>query len=427
MIAPVFAYRWQMIVFFPLLAFFMLLPFVDKPSWMERGILYRSIKMNDSYRSNIFYDILTEPKDIDVLFVGSSTLSAAVNPIVVKAALRSATGKENTIYTIYHPRGGFDFDYIIIKDILKRHKVKLLVWDGARPPINDQKYHPSTPYIWDYTLHRDISSTMHLDTAQMYLFSVMTGPKLLLSPILYIGNSIQTKGSNFLCNKNYYLGACLRYGEAINGTYVDSQSNIHYPAPPLMDISHLLHFRGNDMSELRNGKPYRSIDYEMLKKVLTLAEEYNTSVAFLLAPIKGDPEHVITVPVIHNNTPGWNVPIIAATLYNVLNGTNIKLDDFFQKDHTHLLYNATNYYTEMLLPAIIQIYEESIDTGIQVPPTNAKAIAMLRRPPPQAMHNDINLDTILINPERWLDSVIEEQEKVLEKKPGDIPQTNSQH
>lgn len=375
MIAPVFTYRWQAIIFFPILAFFLALPFVDKPVWMERAILYRSIEMASNHRNNIFYDILTGESDIDILFLGSSTLSAAINPLIVRAALRSLTGKENTVYTVYHPKAGFDFDYIILKDILQNRRVKLLVWDGVRTPKTDNAlYHHATPYVWDYNMHKDLARLLDSDPIDVYLYSVMTGPKLLFSPLLYLGKAIPEEGEDFLCDKTYYLGACLRSSA--------SQASIHYPAPPHLDMKRLLHFRGNDLEDLRDTKSYRSMDYELMKKILELAKEHNTAVALMVAPINNESDHAISVQSIDQNAPGWDLPIIGATLFNVLNTTDIKVEDFFQEDKIHMMFNATNYYTEMLLPAIVKLYNEAITTGIQVPPTIPEALITLHQEAP---------------------------------------------
>ncbi len=410
MIAPVFKYRWQAVLFFPVLAFFMALPFMDKPSWMERGILYRTMEMASNNRNNILYKIITEPGDIDVLFLGSSTLASGVNPLIVRAALRAATGTEAKVYTVYHPQAGFDFDYIILRDILARRHVKLLIWDGLRPPRPDSPvYHHVTPYVWDYKMHEDLAKTMNSNPADVYLYSLMTGPKLLLSPVLSLGKQVPEEGTDFLCDKVYYLGACLRFN--------DSQLKMHYPPPPHLDMDRLLHFRGNDSVDLRDTKTYRDLDYQLLQKVLGLAKEHDVPVAFLIAPVNGESERAITVPGIPQDALGWNVPIIGATQANVINGTEIKVDDFFQEDRVHMMFNATNYYTEMLLPAIVNAYQQAVAGGIKVPPTVPEALMTLHQEAPNEVPpHDSPTDVMDHDLEKWLSTTVKEGAEKAEDK-----------
>ena len=55
---------------------------------------------------------------------------------------------------------------------------------------------------------------------------------------------------------------------------------------------------------------------------------------------------------------------------------------FFQDDGTHMLNNATNYFSAMVMPAIIELYQQVASGGIQVPPVNPEAVQILQSPLP---------------------------------------------
>lgn len=359
MIAPVFSYRWQLWLFIGTLAFFMAFPFLPKPDWIDRGILYKAFRFTTSYRSNIFYNIINDPGDIDVLFMGSSSMASGVNPLMVRGALRTVKGEDANVYLVYHPQAGFDFDYILLKDILARRKVKLLIWDALRPPKDFQgDYHEFSAYLWDMNLHRSLMNSQSTDKIGIYLYSLYTGTKLLLSPFLSNGAPFQEAPGDYICNKVYYMGACMRQ--------VEEQLKLNYPIPPAFPLEKLLHYRATD-EVLRDPYRYRDFDKNLMEEVLQLAKQHHTAVALFVTPITKEPEAIISIQRLKQNHPGWELPIIGATRVDMLRDTDITYGEFYQEDGIHMLYNATNYYTEIILPAILTLYGQAISGGLDKP------------------------------------------------------------
>ncbi len=360
MIAPVFAYRWQKWLFCITLVFFLALPYLPKPGWMDRAMLYH-FAFSKKHMSNIYTNILDAPGDIDVLVLGSSSLGSGLNPLIIRAALRATTGKESNVAVMFHPNAGFDLDYVILKDVLAKKKVKLLIWDALRmPDLNAPINHYATSYLWDMRLHEDLLDITPKRRTTIYLYSVMTGLKLILSPVLDHGKSIPEPEGEFMCDKPYYLGACLRK-EA-------NQLKKEYPPPPMLDMNQILHFR-DDVTYLSPRYHYRRTDGLFYEQVLKLAQDNGVQVAFMITPMVGGPSKVIPIQEIESGSRGWNVPIIGATRKEVQLDQGIKNGGFYQTDGTHMLYNATNYYTRIVLPAIIRLYEQTLAGGIQPPPS----------------------------------------------------------
>lgn len=361
MIAPVFTYRWQLWLFTGTLFFFLVLPFLPKPEWMSRDILYNAIYFNKKNSNTIYSAILRDPRDIDILFVGSSTMTSGVNALQVRAALRGLTDHEPVVYTIYHPKAGFDLDYILIKDILSRKKVKLLVWDGLRPPKeNPGHLHHADMFLWDMRLHAELIDNVPQLKTDIYLYSVMTGLKLILSPVLDRGDIIPERPEYFICSKTHYLGACMRR-EA-------EQLAVNLPEAPALSLDRILHFRGlSPVLKPSSHTPYTRLDRKLLPMMLALAEEHHTALAFMITPIANSPDNVILAQRIARGQAGWDVPVIGATMADFYPKRRLR-HTLFQNDDFHLIYQAASQYTYTVMPAILHLYRQATTTGITLPP-----------------------------------------------------------
>ncbi|MBY0406683.1 MAG: hypothetical protein K2Q01_03255 [Rickettsiales bacterium] len=360
MIAPVFTYRWQAALFVLFMAVFATLPFLDKPDWMDRSVLYRSISFGDRTRNNILGDLLKSHDYIDVLFLGSSGLGSGFNPVLLRLAMKAALGHDVNVVMAYHNKQGFDFDYVLLKDILDNHRVKLLVWEGMHPPEGkDPQMHYRLDYLLDYHKHEELARMAPSQQKHIYLASSMNGLKLLLSPLLHYGPMLLEQGDDFICNRAFYYGACLRE-EARQGAKP-------FPPPPKLDMEQILHFRG-DSEIFVEKNTFRDYDMRMLKLVLRLAMQSDTDVALAMVPSRDDPYDALPGYTVPYGELGWNIPIVGARLEDLLKDSGLKSSDMYEADNRHFVYNATNYYTKTVLPALIEVLRQVEEGGVYMPP-----------------------------------------------------------
>jgi hypothetical protein len=342
--APVFTYRWQLWLLVAFVAFFAMFPLVPKPDWMSRDILYRSFKYIDTQKARITSTLLTERGDIDMLFLGTSATGSAIELNILRSALRPILGREPVIYTIAHPITGYDYDFVLLKDLLKVRKVKLLFWETSALQLNNQPY-PYVRYVWDYAEHYDLLEKAPSDKIAYYLQSMMNCPKLLLSPILdrkpgFIEDT--------LCDRYYNDGMCLR-----NLVYNSKAPLPDLPEPPKLNYADLVHTRDSWDSSLVVNGPYPPYDYYFFTQTVLLLQSYNVAVYLLEPPKLETPHKKINILSLPSNHPAMRIPYFTVIKDYLLPPSVSEWG--FMTDNTHMPYTSTAYYTRAILPTVADL------------------------------------------------------------------------
>ena len=350
--APVFAYRWQLWLFVVVMALLAVFPLVDKPSWMNRAVLYRALKLNDNYRYNIMPQLINGKRDIDVLFLGASALGSGFNPRMVKEALREKLGREPVVYTMYHPQRGADLDAIIIRDILSKRRVTMLVWEALRAQRRDNGAHAGSNFLWDYALHKNMLAASDIDDMSVYLYSMMNALKLSLSPVLDMkGKSFPE--TVFLCDRIHQLGACLR-------NVGNENKKIAGIAPPSIPLERMLHFRDKAEQDLDISRHYKRSSQIFIGEGLRVAEQYGAFVAFTQIPMMSDGNY-ISLYSFREGHPANEVPILAVPRPDLFTDRVSQRKYFMPGDGTHLSSQGTNFHTQAALPALLALYDMALE------------------------------------------------------------------
>lgn len=350
--APVFAYRWQLWLFVATMALLLAFPFVHKPAWMDRSVLYRSMSLLDTHRYNVMPQFLRSERDIDILFVGASAVGSGFDPHIVRDALREKLGREPLVYTLYHPKCGADLDYIMIKDILERRHVKLMVWEALRAQCRDDRMHSGSNYLWDYALHREVMDAPTLDKTYVVLFSMMNSLKLILSPILDLQGKSFTEW-RFLCDRGSDYGACLR------------RHGIERMEPPPVAPEHelpmekVLHYRQQQDDDLLILRQYNRSTQLFYETILNEAQAKGTKVAITQVPMTEDGKNIV-LHSFHSGHPANSLPVLAIPR-GYLFPTKKELKQYFMPgDRVHFSIYGSQYHTRAILPALLHLYDEAV-------------------------------------------------------------------
>ena len=128
--APAFSSPRQAAAFALLLAVLLTLPVVvARTRWFDRRDVYPDIPWKYGSFPWIQQKIFTETKDVDMAFLGSSHIWAAVNTPYLQKKLTERLGRESEVFTLGWPWPGFDALYIIARDLLDHRRVHTLVID----------------------------------------------------------------------------------------------------------------------------------------------------------------------------------------------------------------------------------------------------------------------------------------------------------
>lgn len=125
---PVFRYKWQLYLFISFIGLLAVSPFLNKPDWFDRRVLYSTFELYPREIPNNT-DIYFSEKNIDILFLGSSMTLQSNDLFTLKHAFVERYGYIPVIQKVYHAHTGLDIDYVLLKDILSRSKVKLLIFE----------------------------------------------------------------------------------------------------------------------------------------------------------------------------------------------------------------------------------------------------------------------------------------------------------
>ncbi|NBO18282.1 MAG: hypothetical protein EBV03_03475 [Proteobacteria bacterium] len=352
--APVFAYRWQCWLFCATMALLLAFPFVHKPAWMDRSVLYRAFILNSSYKYNVVSQLMQGKRDIDILFVGASTLGSGYDPTIIRDAMRKELGREPQVFVVYHPQRGADFDYMIIKDILSRRHVKLLVWEAVRAQRRDTKSHAASNFLWDYALHRKVLDAPGTDKVGVAIYSMMNAWKLLLSPVLDKKGSSFTEEA-FLCNRQRNFGACLR-------NVPDELADVKPPEPPILPLEKMVHYRKTADEDLQISHSFRRSTQIYIDAGIREAVQHGSFVAFTQIPVMNDGNRV-TLYGLSAAHKANELPILAVPRSAIFDSRMQQRQFYVSHDGAHLSSLGTQLHTRTMLPGLLYLYD--LATGMQ--------------------------------------------------------------
>jgi hypothetical protein len=125
---PAFSSPRQAAAFAALLAVLLALPaLLGGSGWLPRRNVYPAIAWKYGPFPWIQKQIFVETGDVDMVFLGSSQIWAAINAPFVQKQLSEQLGREAVVFTLGWPWPGFDASYVIARDLLEHRRVHTMV------------------------------------------------------------------------------------------------------------------------------------------------------------------------------------------------------------------------------------------------------------------------------------------------------------
>lgn len=178
-VAPAFSRRYQAICFILFSVLPLLAPFV-MPTVLPARSRYEAIPWGLGDYTFMREEIFDASGPIDVLFLGTSSVWAGINPGVVREALGRRLRHEPTVLNFGADFYGHESAYFLLRDTLERRRVRLVVL--GVPSSGTFAPHVVTPYLVD--VHRDATLLRSLPLAERpayYAAAVLATPRQLLS------------------------------------------------------------------------------------------------------------------------------------------------------------------------------------------------------------------------------------------------------
>jgi hypothetical protein len=297
-------------------------------------------------------EVYERHQPLDFLFFGSSIINAAIVPDIVENGLQTATGRKPSVLRCGPTWQGMDLQYVILRDLLARRKVKYLFLNIPRGVEWSNK-----PHI---VLHRmlrfgDIPGFTEglgpLHTAQVYAMEMLGFPRQMLS--LLRPNLVGAHEAHLLDSPQ---------PDRLYG---------YYGAPPVEDDRQPPLVPGDKMlhAGTSNGGWFRFEDdrlgdyqMKMVTRIGALARQYHIRVVMLNVPIDADHgSPIVRERVDWSQYLGMKVDVLgipSAVLFQ--NVTDQEFYRFYVDQHLNL--NGRRYYTKAILPGL-KILLDRIDAS----------------------------------------------------------------
>ena len=361
---PAFSSTKQAAAFALLLLVLLLSPvLVGKNLLPPRDEVYSSMTWRHGPFSYLHQQIFAEKSDIDIAFIGSSRVWAGIDTPYVQEALSRQLGRKATVQTFGWSWLGFDALYFITQDLLQHRKVKMIVFDDEYWPAP----HVAAARWFRYGENREALQGMSPAIQANYYFAALLGmPRNLLSLIrlnypeeLVLPDDAHWKNFYRSQNSKERLGALtvergmslsaplVPYAPAINS----QPSDVRIYSPETADV-----FRFS-------GPPTPAWQLQFAKQFAALAAAHQVKLVFLhLQPPFSDNETNSAYIQERECWPeilGTNVTMMGIPPAKLFSG--ISQEDlpklFYTPDFCHFNKNGQAYFTQIITPALLQLYE----------------------------------------------------------------------
>jgi len=357
---PAFTSTKSAAAFALMLLAMLLLPVVLKKSWLPpRGEPYLAVPWLCGTFPFIHHQIFEEKDDVDIAFVGSSHIFAAIDAPYVQEQLSNKLGRPAKVISLGWPWAGFDAAYFITLDLLRNRKVDLLViYDEVS--LADT-LHPLSTRWFRWADDADALAGLSLGgQAGLYASAIIGAPRNMLSWL-----RPNLPADLVSTNKNYWevtyhapnpatrLGALTsRLGYNYDSRFVEFTP----PASPQASDASVFSPATASMFQF-DEPPVPPYQLHFMRRLANLARQHGTKAVILHLP-----EVEAERPAILHERKSWQelapsqvslMGIPSAKLFAGLTDDEIKRLFF---DKAHLNQNGQRYFTRRLTPALLEMY-----------------------------------------------------------------------
>jgi len=332
--AGAFAVSVLLILLLPLLA--------EKWALPTREQMYSATGRSTADFPTFHQDIFEDKGDIDIAILGSSRMGCALDPVYLEEKLSGKLGRPAVVRDLTWTWNGYDALYFIAQDLLEHRKVRLMV-------IPDLTYDLS--FAAGNVAHRQTTYWFRLadNGAALAGLPVKSDASFYASAILGIPRNLVGRlrpNLPALPTKPHALPWYYSQSDYMPSTGVTAADAHIYSAATRGD------FR---ISE----QPIPAMQLAFMRKIGLLAQQYHTKLALLNLPDFADRTQTLV-----QETTDWpeafqtNVSVIGiapATLFAGLSDDQIRQ---LYYNATHFNQNGQRYFTPLVTPGLIQIYEE---------------------------------------------------------------------
>lgn len=315
-------------------------------SWIglpPRSEAYKSISTSAGTAGLVVQAIEHSPPQSDIVFLGSSIVTAGISQSTLRAALSAHLHREPNVQVLAMNWPGLDVQYFMLRDYLEAHRARLIVWNLPEPHERAYEYPHIQAYRWiRYAEYSDALEGLAWNSrVALYGEMVIGAPRQFLSRLRPNQTGEEGKELPLVLAHSGYKGTSFIQDDL----RPVSRSN----------FAQLLPLNSPEL-EIEGPAPG---PYQMhfARLIVGLAKSHNCHMVLLHVPLDTEFQHS-SIPELADweNELGRGLSMIAVPSSELFGNMDRAHFDHFYRD-AHLNENGSLYYTVSILPALEQAYD----------------------------------------------------------------------
>ena len=365
--SPAFSSTRQAGGFALLLVVVLLLPVAVPSSLLpSREQIYASLPWNVGPYPFIHDQIFVDKSDIDIAIIGDSQIWAAVDAPYLQRELSEKLGRPAVVVSLCCPWAGFDGLYFLMRDLLKHRKVHMIVFADATGLSVVQETPHKQAWRW-FRFAEDSGELAGLPLrlrGVYYYGSILGMPRNLVSLLRpNLGPILTPEKYQELEEAHHWIMPNTRLGSLAMQISFDNRPDLFSKSTPETGTqpSDFVTYSPGTAAKFQfaqNSIPSSSIQIYFARKLAALARAHDAKLTCLNIPFYADRRSDL----IHERY-NWDeamqapvniVGIPPSTLFDGLSDHD--LSNLFW-DSFHFNENGQLYFTRLLAPTLINLYE----------------------------------------------------------------------
>ena len=304
--------------------------------------------------------IFAETNDIDIAFMGSSTIWWGIDTPQVQAALSRLAGRPAVVRSLCWNWNGLDAFYYIAQDLLAHRHVHMIVFNDMSPGWSDTAHSQALHWFRYADNAEDLAGLDWRAKASYYASAIQGVPRNLMGRLrpdlgLNVGDEISWSIFTHVENPARRLGS-LPQRFSTYAPFAD------YAPAVRVDPAAVRVYTADSRSGFEfAGAPVPPTQAYFARKIAELARRNQVRLVYLHMPRMEEfgsdviPEKVCWPAMFQQNLPLLGVP--EATLFAGL--TREQVQKLFC-DHQHFDLNGQEFFTPIIIPRLLGLYEKTI-------------------------------------------------------------------
>lgn len=362
---PAFSSLRQAVGFTLLLLAFLVAPaLAGKKLLPPRREIYSSIWWANGDFPYMDGQIFQDKGDLDIVFMGSSHIWAGLDSPSIQEQLSQQTGRPAAVRTFGWGGPGFDALYLIAQDVLSQRHVHMLVLDDGYS-TTDQP-HTLTAQMFRFGDDADALTGLPAPFQAAYYFASIAGmPRNVLS-LARTNLSADMDAPSYWETNSRALNIPRNLGAITTRVGFRDSSGVvapfvAYTPQTGAQPSDVCLYSPETKTNFVFGGSLPAMQLHFAQKLAASAQAHDTRLVIIHMPTFDERRStVISMPVCWPDALHADVTLIGippATLFQGLTDDDIRK---LYSDSVHFNQNGQNYFTRLMAPNLLKIYESSI-------------------------------------------------------------------